>query len=162
MINNRGGFVQFRGLQSLFITIGFLFLVYFVTKGLYYIFSMIALPLLAITLLIKYQVVLNFFKGIFDIFQRSPLLGIGAGALVVFLHPFVIAFLFFRALAHHKSDAIQEEVEQQKVGEYVDYEEVSEPLDTDNLLDELNLENQKEDDELNYWGLLDDDEKPKK
>lgn len=161
MINNRGGFVQFRGWQSLLITFGFLLLLYFITRGLYYILSLLALPLLLATIILKYQVILNFFKGLGDIFQRSPVLGIGAGLLVAFLHPFVVAFLFFRAYAQFKSGRTQEEVEQQKMGEYVDYEEVNEAVDTDTLLEELNREKLKEEDELNYWDLLDDDKSKK-
>lgn len=162
MTNNRGGFVQFKGWQSLLITAGVLLLIYFVTKGLYMILSYIAIPLLIATIILKYQVILNFFKGIGNLFKRSPLLGIGAGLLTAFLHPFVVAFLFFQALMYRKVDKIQEDIDAQKEGEYVEYEEVNHEVDTENLLEELNREKREAEDNLDYWDLLNDDEPPKR
>ena len=164
MTNNRGGFVQFKGWQSILITVGVLVLIYFVTIGLYKILSWLAIPLLIATAIMKYQVILNFFKGIGNLFKRNPLLGIGAGLLTAFLHPIVIAFLFFQAMMHRKSDKIQQNIEAQKEGEYVTFEEVddSHEINTDNLLEDLNREKREAEENLDYWDLLNDDDPPKR
>jgi len=162
MINKKGGFAQFRGWQSILITVGVLVLIYFVTIGVYKLLSWLAIPLLIATAIIKYQVILNFFKGIGNLFKRNPLLGIGAGLLTAFLHPIVIAFLFFQAMTHRKADKIQGDINAKKEGEYVEYEEISHEVDSENLLEDLNREKRQAEENLDYWDLLNDDEPPKR
>lgn len=163
-MNNRGGFVQFRGWQSLLITAGVLILLYFVAKAIFNLLYVLAIPLLIATVIIKHQVILNYFKTIGGLFKRSPWLGIGAGALSAFFYPVVIAFLFVQALLYRKVDKIQEDIDAQKEGEYVEYEEVDEAheINTEDLLEELNREKREAEENLDYWDLLNDEEPPKR
>ena len=162
MTNNRGGFAQFRGWQSLLVTAGVLILLYFVAKAIFNVLYFLAIPLLIATLIIKRQVILNFFKTIGGLFKRSPVLGIGAGLLSAFFYPVVIGFLFVQAMMHRKVDKIQGDIEAQKEGEYVEYEEMNHEVDTENLLEELNREKREAEENLDYWDLLNDDEPPKR
>ncbi len=160
MINNRGGFVQFKGWQSLLITAGVFILIFFVAKAIFSLLYYIAIPLLIATAIINYKVILGYLKNLGNLFKRSPLMGIGAGVLSAFLYPVVIAFLFVQALLYRKSDKIQAEMNQQKEGEYVAYEEVTDEhiIEPEDLLEELNKKTKNQEDELDYWDLLDDDD----
>ncbi|MFK7947761.1 MAG: hypothetical protein AB8G11_09230 [Saprospiraceae bacterium] len=162
MTNNRSGFAQFRGWQSLLITAGVLILLYFVAKAIFNVLYFLAIPLLIATAIIKHQVILNYFKTIGSLFKRSPWLGIGAGLLSAFFYPVVIGFLFFQAMMYRKVDKIQEDIDAQKESEYVEYEEISHEIDSENLLEDLNREKREAEENLDYWDLLNDDEPPKR
>ena len=164
MTNNRGGFVQFRGWQSLLMVAGVLIVLYFVAKAIFNVLYFLAIPLLIATVIIKHQVILNYFKTIGSLFKRSPWLGIGAGALSAFFYPVVIGFLFVQALMYRKVDKIQEDIDNQKEGEYVEYEEIDESheVDADSLLEELNRQKREAEENLDYWDLLNDEEPPKR
>lgn len=164
MTNNKGGFVQFRGWQSLLMVAGVLIILYFVAKVVFSVLYFLAIPLLIATAILKYQVIVNYFKNIGRLFKRSPLLGVGAGLLSAFFYPVVIGFLFVQALMYRKVDKIEREIEDKKEGEYVAYEEVdeSDEIDSENLLEELNRQKREAEEDLDYWDLLNDDEPPKK
>ncbi|NJN77125.1 MAG: hypothetical protein HC803_01365 [Saprospiraceae bacterium] len=77
-------------------------------------------------------------------------------------YPVVVGFLFVQALLYRKSEKIQKEIEREK-GEYVEFEEIeSHEIEADDLLEELNQNKQKMEEELDYWDLLNDDEPPKR
>ena len=162
MINKQGGFGQFRGWQSLLIMAGVMILIFIVARAFLKILYFVAPVLIIATAIINYKVILNYFKNIGNLFKKNPLMGVGAGLLSAFFYPVVIGFLFVQALLHRKADKIQKEVEREK-GEYVEYEEIeSHEIDSDNLLEELNHNKQKAEEELDYWDLLNDEEAPRR
>ncbi|HHB78251.1 MAG TPA: hypothetical protein ENK85_03335 [Saprospiraceae bacterium] len=86
---------------------GILSLVFLVVMiiGLFYLFSAFtkflywASPVLIIaTLVIRYQVVVNYMKQLAGLLKSMPLLGVGAILLTFLLYPFVALHLFLKAL----------------------------------------------------------------
>lgn len=162
-MNNRpGGFVQFRGWQSLLIMAGVMILIFIIARAFLKVLYFVAPVLIIATAIINYKVILNYFKNIGGLFKRNPAMGIGAGLLSAFFYPVVIGFLFVQALLYRKADKIQKEMEREK-GEFVEYEEIeTHEVEADNLLEDLNRNRQNAEEELDYWDLLNDDEQPKK
>jgi hypothetical protein len=162
-MNNRpGGFVQFKGWQSLLIMAGVIIFIFIIARAFLKLLYFVAPVLIIVTAIINYKVILNYFKNIGGLFKKNPMMGIGAGLLSAFFYPVVIGFLFVQALLYRKADKIQKEVEREK-GEYVEYEELeSHEVESDDLLEDLNRSQQKAEEELDYWDLLNDDEQPRK
>jgi|GEM_PF-2105499 hypothetical protein len=162
MDNKPGGFAQFKSWQSLLIMAGVMILIFVVARAFLKLLYFVAPVLIIVTAIINYKVILNYFKNIGNIFKKNPMMGIGAGLLSAFFYPVVIGFLFVQALLYRKADKIQKEVEQKK-GEYVEYEELeSHEVESDDLLEDLNRSQQKAEEELDYWDLLNDEEPPRK
>jgi hypothetical protein len=162
MDNKPGGFAQFKSWQSLLIMAGVMILIFVVARAFLKLLYFVAPVLIIVTAIINYKVILNYFKNIGNIFKKNPMMGIGAGLLSAFFYPVVIGFLFVQALLYRKADKIQKEVEQKK-GEYVEYEELeSHEIESDDLLEDLNRSQQKAEEELDYWDLLNDEEPPRK
>jgi hypothetical protein len=162
-MNNRpGGFVQFKGWQSILIMAGVMILIFIVARAFLKILYFVAPILIIATAIINYKVILNYFKNIGGLFKRNPMMGIGAGLLSALFYPVVISFLFVQALLYRKADKVQKEIEREK-GTFVEYEEIeTHEIEADDLLEDLNRNQQKVDEELDYWDLLNDDEQPKK
>lgn len=160
-MTNRGSFVQFKGWQSM-IVMAVVLILFFVIARVFLKILYFAAPFLIIaTAIINYKVILGYFKNIGNLFKRSPVLGIGAGVLSAVFYPVVTAFLFVQALLYRKVDKIEKEQEEPKIGEYIAYEEVrTHEVEGEDLLEELNRKNQKAEEDLDYWDLLNDDEKP--
>jgi hypothetical protein len=141
---------------------GVMILIFVVARAFLKLLYFVAPVLIIVTAIINYKVILNYFKNIGNIFKKNPMMGIGAGLLSAFFYPVVIGFLFVQALLYRKADKIQKEVEQKK-GEYVEYEELeSHEVESDDLLEDLNRSQQKAEEELDYWDLLNDEEPPRK
>lgn len=160
-MSNRGSFVQFRGWQSLIVMAVVMILIFVVARAFLKLLYFAAPFLIIATAIINYKVILGYFKNIGKLFKRSPALGIGAGVLSAVFYPVVTAFLFVQALLYRKVDKIQKEQEEPKIGEYIGYEEIqSHEVEATDLLEELNRKSQEADEDLDYWDLLNDDEKP--
>ncbi len=82
----------------LLILVLFFTFIYFITKGLFYIFSWLSPVLLLGALIINYRVVTEFIRWIWSTIVRQPLYGLLLLALLVFAYPFTAAYLFFKAL----------------------------------------------------------------
>jgi len=160
-MSNRGSFVQFRGWQSLIVMAVVMILIFVVARAFLKLLYFAAPFLIIATAIINYKVILGYFKNIGKLFKRSPALGIGAGVLSAVFYPVVTAFLFVQALLYRKVDKIQKEQEEPKVGEYIGYEEIrSHEVEATDLLEELNRKSQEAEEDLDYWDLLNNDEKP--
>lgn len=157
---NRG--IQFKGWQSLLVTAGVLIVLYFVAKAFFNLLYYLSIPLLIATLFINYKVVLGYFKTIGGLLKKNIFFGIGAGILSAVFYPVVIGFLFVQALLYRKADKMKGDFERKREGEYVEYEEIEHTVEPNDLLEELNHNHKKEEDELKYWDLLDDNEPPKR
>ncbi len=103
-------------------------IIYFLVKGLFYLASW-AMPILAIaTLIINHNVYLDFGKFISNIFKENWVLGIGAVLLTLALLPFVVFYLFGKAMMLRKIDNSKAESiwnkKEEKDDEYLEFEEI--------------------------------------
>ena len=109
---------------------GFIFLVlilvalFFIAKGIFKLLA-IAAPILIIgALIINYRTVVNYFKFVLSLIQRSPLAGIVVILLSIIGFPVLSGVLFAKALFDRRIRKLHQAHEQQRQGEYVDFEEV--------------------------------------
>lgn len=86
-------------LGPLLILVLFFLFLYYVTKGLFYIFSWLSPVLLLGALILDYKVVTGFLKRLWTLISTQPLFGILATLLAVVAYPFTAAYLFFKALS---------------------------------------------------------------
>ncbi|MEM8523377.1 MAG: hypothetical protein AAGG68_01980 [Bacteroidota bacterium] len=104
-----------------------------IAKLTYQLLSLIAIPLLLITAIIDYKIIVNYFNWVVNLGKNNLLLGIGAGLLSIFFYPVVAAILFGRAfftwrLKRGMKEREEEMAsEQQQIGEYIDFEEIKKP-----------------------------------
>ncbi len=126
MLNNRNSF-QFSPLMGFIMLVITLVMIYFLVKGLFFIASWV-MPILAIaTLFIDYKVYLDYGKFVVDLFKNNWVMGIGVGILSVALMPFLILYLFAKALLlrKFKNGRADQMWEEKKVSdEYIEFEEV--------------------------------------
>lgn len=120
-----GGNSPFGFLGPLLILAVFFTALFFLAKGLFWIFSWIAPVLLIITLIIDHQVVVDFFKFVWKLLKENTIMGILAVLLVFFGYPIVAGYLFFKALGKRSIKKVIENVEKEK-NTYTEYEEVVE------------------------------------
>jgi hypothetical protein len=123
-------------LLSILITIATFACIYFAAKGLFWVLQWAAIYLAIATLIIDYKVVIDYFKWLGTLVQRSPLSGVAMGALTIMAYPVLIAFLFFKALIKRSFKKIinnqqqQYDPNQQQTSqyqdEYIEYEEIKE------------------------------------
>lgn len=107
--------------------------IYFALKGLFWVLQWAAPVFLVATLILDSSVVIDYFKWLGALVQRSPLSGIVMGALSIVAYPIVAVFLFFKALIKRRlkkmMDAHQQpQYENRNIpqDEYIDYEEIKE------------------------------------
>ncbi len=104
-------------------------IIYFLIKGLFYLASW-AMPILAIlTLVLNYRVYLDYGKFIQRVFQENWVFGIGLVLLSITLMPFLILYLFSKAILTRKLENkdVKDFWDKKKDGgdEYVEFEEVN-------------------------------------
>ncbi|MEM9887927.1 MAG: hypothetical protein AAF849_18675 [Bacteroidota bacterium] len=97
----------------------------------YRLLTFIAIPLLIITAIIDYKIIVNYFNWVVSVIKKNPLMGIGLSLLSMVFYPVLAAVLFGRAFftwrldrAMKASGNVFEEEEQAKIGEYIDFEEI--------------------------------------
>lgn len=130
---------------------------FYLAKGLFTILAWAAPVLLILTLIINYNVVINYGKWIFNQYrnQNWPV-ALGATALTVLAFPFVSLFLFGKAVIMKKiTEAFPEAAEAaqqaRKEDDFVEYEEIVEdPLE----LPELPKDVQEKIDKNDYENLF--------
>ncbi|MEL6720064.1 MAG: hypothetical protein AAFO82_03910 [Bacteroidota bacterium] len=99
----------------------------------YQLLSLVAIPLLVITAIIDYKILVNYFNWVVNLTKNNTLLGIGTGLLSLVFYPVVSAILFGRAFfswrLKRNMQQREEEMtsEQQQIGEYIDFEEIKAP-----------------------------------
>ncbi len=113
------------GVIPLLLFVGFFFLLYKLATGIFTILSWLTIPFILIALILDYTVVTDYFKYIFNLIQKRPVMGVGLGVLTIFGYPFVSAFLAFRAYMSKKISDFQNGG-QTKQEKYTEYEEVEE------------------------------------
>lgn len=127
--NNKPNSNPFNSLVSLLIFVGVLIVLFFLLKGFVTLLYWVAPILLIITLLIRYRVVADYAVSLFETFQTDILMGILKVAFTIFCYPFVIGWLFMKAIFYRKMDQVKQtmdsQIYQQPTEQYTDYEEVS-------------------------------------
>ncbi|MEN0050274.1 MAG: hypothetical protein AAF806_24630 [Bacteroidota bacterium] len=101
----------------------------------YQLLAFVALPLLIITAIIDYKIIVNYVNWVINLTKNNALLGIGTGLLSVVFYPVVAAILFGRAFfswrlkksVEQREEAMNAEQGQQQIGEYIDFEEIKKP-----------------------------------
>ncbi len=139
MSNNSFSF-KGGGLYGLIATILLFIALFYIAKGIFWVLTWVSPILLIITLVLDYQVVINYLKMLWGMILRSPITGILASIISFFAFPIVILFLFGRAWfgyyirkkQREQASFFQQFQEtQQREEEFVSYEEV-----IDNRLDD--------------------------
>lgn len=118
---------------------GFVFMVlilvalFFIAKGIFKLLALAAPVLIVGALIINYRTVINYFKFILALLQRSPLVGIIAILLSIIGFPILSGVLFAKAIFDRKIRRLRKAHQIRQEGEYVDYEEVSQQPKKENL-----------------------------
>jgi hypothetical protein len=118
------------------VVLGILFLLglFFVARFIFTILYYLSPVMLIAALIIDYKTVTGYGKWLVDKVKTNPLLGIGGILLTILAFPLVSLFLLGKALFKKKVREVEQEVERQREGEYVDFEELnSEPMDLKRL-----------------------------
>ncbi len=97
---------------------------FFIAKGIFWVLAKAAFFLLAAALIVHYKTVVDFGKWLWNTILTHPLQGIFLTALGVLLYPVLFAYLFVRALVNRKVSKLQDAVQQEREGEWVDFEEL--------------------------------------
>ncbi|MFZ4544405.1 MAG: hypothetical protein ACOYOA_10175 [Saprospiraceae bacterium] len=96
-MTNSGYSFRSGGIPGLIMTILGLVALYYIAKGAFWLLTWLSPVLLIATLVLDYQVVINFLKMMWALILRNPVLGILSSILSIFGFPIVIFFLFGRA-----------------------------------------------------------------
>ena len=118
------------------VVLGILFLLglFFVARFIFTILYYLSPVMLIAALIIDYKTVTGYGKWLVDKVKTNPLLGIGGILLTILAFPLVSLLLLGKALFKKKVREVEQEVERQREGEYVDFEELnSEPMDLKRL-----------------------------
>ncbi|MCB0694761.1 MAG: hypothetical protein H6568_14955 [Lewinellaceae bacterium] len=97
---------------------------FFVAKGIFWLLAKAAFFLLAGALIIHFRTVLDFGKWLWNTIVSNPIRGLFLTALGVLLYPVLFAYLFFRALVNRKVSKLNEAIQRERDGEWVDFEEL--------------------------------------
>lgn len=131
--NQRKSSSSFTGsLLGIVMVVGVLMVAWFAISGIFNILAWVAPVLFIITLVLKWQVVLDYGKFIVKTFQENPVKGLLYGAGTFFGFPLVAAYLFFKALTLSQVEKRFGKKEEK----YAEYEEVEEQeVDEEDFLD---------------------------
>jgi uncharacterized membrane protein YciS (DUF1049 family) len=127
----------FGSIISLLIFVGILIFLFFVVTSFVKLLYLVAPVLLIATLLINHRIVADYVMGVFDTFRNDILFGIVKILFSVFCYPFVIGWLFAKAMFYRKVNTLKKDMEQQMGHtnqtqddtQYTEYEELSSDLD---------------------------------
>jgi len=114
------------------VVLGILFLLglFFIARFIFTILYYLSPIMLIAALIVDHKVVMGYGKWLLRLTKDNAIMGIGAILLTVLGFPLVTLFLLGKALLRKRVKEAQEEVTQQREGEYIEYEELnSEPLD---------------------------------
>ncbi len=128
-INSNRNQNPFNSIVSLLVFFGVLVLLFFLLKGFVTVLYWVAPVLLIATLVINYRIVADYTISIFETFQTDILMGMLKVVFTIFCYPFVIGWLFIKAIFYRKMDTVKKQFEnqlQQQQGEqYAEFEEIS-------------------------------------
>jgi hypothetical protein len=118
-----------NGLSAVLALVLIFVTLFFVTKGIIWLLTLVAPVLLILAALLDYKVIINYVKWVGRLFQRDVLWGIGVSILSVVGYPVLFAILFFRALFSWRVKAARKDAQRAREGEFAEYEELDqEPL----------------------------------
>ncbi len=128
----------FGSLFSLLIFVGILVLLFFMVTSFVKLLYLVAPVLLIATLLINYRIVADYVLGVVDTFKTDVLFGVAKVAFSVLCYPFVIGWLFAKAMFFRSVTKLQKDMSQRmgalnQMGnntQYTDYEEISSDIIT--------------------------------
>jgi hypothetical protein len=126
------GFQQYRvnGLAALLLVVLFFVGFYYISKGIFWLLTVVSPVMLIATLLLDYQVVLKYLKWVYKQLQSNVLFGLLMVLLTVVGYPIVLALLLGRAVLSWRVRKMRREQEEALPGDYIDFEEIDEdPLD---------------------------------
>ena len=119
----------FSSLMSLLIFFGVGAFVIMIMYGFIKILYLVAPVLLIITLVINYRVVYDYLVSTFETFKTNIMMGVLKVAFTVLCYPFVIGYLFIKALFYQKMGNMRKQFENQinqtQGEQYAEYEEIS-------------------------------------
>jgi len=126
-MENRQTNFQYRsnplgGVIGLLVIIGIVYLLFLTVKGVWNILAFLAPILFIIAMVLRFKVVTDYGKMLWNTTKEEPVRGIAYTILSVLGFPLVSAFLFFKAFTLRK-------VEKMTKPKYDDYEEVTEDED---------------------------------
>jgi uncharacterized membrane protein len=141
-MENRQNNFQYRssplgGIVGLLVILGILYLLFMTVKGVWSILAFLAPILFIIAMILRFRVVTDYGKMLWNTIKEEPIRGIAYSVLSVIGFPAVSAFLFFKAFTLRK-------VEKMAKPKYDEYEEIAE--DEDFLeLPEMEIQEQTKD-----------------
>jgi hypothetical protein len=127
----------FGSIFSLLIFVGILALLFFMVSGFVKLLYFVAPVLLIATLLINYRIVADYALGVVETFKTNILFGVVKVLFSVACYPFVIGWLFAKAMFFRSVTKLQKNMEQQMGAlnqtqnnsqnntQFTDYEEIS-------------------------------------
>ena len=138
-MENRQNNFQYRssplgGVIGLLVIMGIIYLLFLTVKGVWTILAFLAPILFIIAMILRFRVVTDYGKMLWNTIKEEPVRGIAYTALSVIGFPLVSAFLFFKAFTLRK-------VEKMSRPKYDEYEEVA---DEEDFLELPEIEIQKE------------------
>lgn len=123
-MKGQGFSVRSNGIFGFVFLILVLVAIFFIAKGVFKLLALAAPVLILAALIINYRTIINYFKFILSLIQRSPLTGIVAILLSIIGFPVLAGVLFGKAILDRKVRRLQREHQARQEGEYVQYEEV--------------------------------------
>lgn len=134
-INGNRNQNPFNSIISLLIFVGILVLLFFLLKGFVTVLYWVAPVLLIATLVINYKIVADYAISIYETFQTDILMGMLKVVFTIFCYPFVIGWLFIKAIFYRKMDTVKKQFEsqlkQQQTDQYAEFEEISTEINKD-------------------------------
>lgn len=119
----------FNSITSILFLVLIFIAFYWLATGIFKLLTIAAPFLLIATLIIDYNVVLNYGKWLWNLLLKNPLMGIGGILLTFFGFPVIAGFLLVKALLMRKVNKMKQDYETEQKGEYVDYMEVDDEPD---------------------------------
>lgn len=98
---------------------------FFLAKGVFWLLSWVFPILILITLIVDYQVIIDFFKFVWKLLKENTIMGILAVLLIAFGYPIVAGYLCLKAISRRSLRNVMTEAEKNQ-STFTEYEEVVE------------------------------------
>ncbi len=114
MINRRPNTNPFGSITSLLVMAAVIVGLFFLAKGVFTLLAWAAPALLIITLILDYNIILDFGAWLVKLIKTNPLNGIIAVLFIVFAFPLVAGFLFSKAILKRQGKGMKRIFEEQQ------------------------------------------------
>lgn len=111
-------------LWSVIVLVAIFAVLYFVFKGILWLFTILAPILFILTIIFDFKVILNFINFIITRFKSNVLVGILLVILAIIFYPLVTGFLFVKAAGNWYVNYKLKKIEKEKYTQYEDVQEV--------------------------------------